>query len=129
MPDVIKKEEKSLRLSILMDRLREIQTENQKRHLGQVLEVMVEGKNAARQQWIGRTSHNKVLNFTAPPHVTLEPGMYANVRVTHTHPNSLVGDWTETTFIPESRQMAEVPGAQNLVQIAGTMVATGASSV
>jgi tRNA-2-methylthio-N6-dimethylallyladenosine synthase len=129
MPDVITEEEKSLRLSILMDRLREIQTENQKRHLGQVLEVMVEGKNAARQQWIGRTSHNKVLNFTAPPHVTLEPGMYANVRVTHTHPNSLVGDWTETTFIPESRQMAEVPGAQNLVQIAGTMVATGASSV
>ena len=129
MPDVIPEEEKSLRLSILMDRLREIQTENQKRHLGQVLEVMVEGRNAARQQWMGRTSQNKVLNFTAPPQVTLEPGMYANVRVTHTHPNSLVGDWTETTFIPESREMAEVPGAQDLVQIAGAVVATEASSV
>ena len=27
---------------------------------------MVEGKNEARAQWIGRTSQNKTLNFTAP---------------------------------------------------------------
>ena len=27
---------------------------------------MVEGQNAARGQWIGRTSQIKVLNFTAP---------------------------------------------------------------
>ena len=27
---------------------------------------MVEGKNDARGQWIGRTSQNKTLNFTAP---------------------------------------------------------------
>jgi len=129
MPDVIPEEEKSLRLSILMERIRERQIENQKRHLGQVVEVMVEGRNAARQQWIGRTSQNKVLNFSAPPHVALEPGMYASTRVTHTHPNSLVGDWIETTFIPEPRPMAEVPVAPPLVQIAGAVVAEGASRV
>jgi len=129
MPDVISEEEKSLRLSILMERIREIQIENQKRHLGQVLEVMVEGRNVARQQWNGRTSQNKMLNFTAPPQIALEPGMYANIRITHIHPNSLVGDWIETTYIPEIRSVAEVPGAQNLVQIAGPVVATGISSV
>ncbi len=129
MADVIPEEEKSLRLSILMDRIREIQIENQKRHLGQVLEVMVEGRNVARQQWNGRTSQNKVLNFSAPPQITLEPGMYANVRVTHIHPNSLVGDWIATTFIPELSSMAEVPGAQDLVQIAGAVAATGVSGV
>jgi len=129
MPDVISEEEKSLRLAILMDRIREIQIENQKRHLGQVLEVMVEGRNEVRQQWNGRTSQNKVLNFSAPPNLALEPGMYANVRVTHTHPNSLVGEWTETTFVPEVRTMAEIPAAQNLVQIAGAVAARELSGV
>jgi tRNA-2-methylthio-N6-dimethylallyladenosine synthase len=129
MPDAIPEEEKSLRLSILMDRIREIQIENQKRHLGQVLEVMVEGRNVARQQWNGRTSQNKMLNFSAPPEIALEPGMYANIRVTHIHPNSLVGDWLETTYIPEFQTVAEVPVAQNLVQIAGPVAATGVSSV
>ena len=129
MADVIPEEEKSLRLFLLMDRIREIQIENQKRHLGQVLEVMVEGRNVARQQWNGRTSQNKVLNFSAPPQVTLEPGMYANVRVTHTHPNSLVGDWIETTYVPELPRLVEVSGAESLVQIAGAVVATGLSGV
>ena len=27
---------------------------------------MVEGNNEARGQWIGRTTQNKTLNFTAP---------------------------------------------------------------
>jgi tRNA-2-methylthio-N6-dimethylallyladenosine synthase len=129
MPDAISEEEKSLRLSILMDRIREIQIENQKRHLGQVLEVMVEGKNVARQQWNGRTSSNKMLNFTAPPEITLEPGMYANIRVTHIHPNSLVGDWIETTYIPEPRPAAEAAAAQSLVQIAAPVAMAGGSGV
>ncbi len=30
-----------------------------------IAEVMVEGYNEARGQWIGRTSQNKTLNFTA----------------------------------------------------------------
>jgi tRNA-2-methylthio-N6-dimethylallyladenosine synthase len=121
LPDVITEEEKSLRLSILMDRIREIQIENQKRHIGQTLEVMVEGRNEQRKQWIGRTSQNKVLNFTALPDTTLETGMYAHVRVTHTHPNSLVGEYVETTFVPKVRQMAEAAVPAGLVQIAGPL--------
>src|SRR5262249_32145694 len=121
--------EKSLRLSILMDRIREIQIENQKRHLGQVFEVMVEGRNVQRKQWNGRTSQNKVLNFTAPPEIQLESGMYANVRVTHTSPNSLVGEYTETTYVPEVRPMVEAPVTRTLVQIAGPVASEARSGV
>jgi len=127
--DVISEEEKSLRLSILMDRIREIQKENNKRHVGQIHEVMVEGRNEARKQWFGRTSQNKVVNFTSPSDTKFESGSYANIRVTQTTPNSLVGEYVETTYVPELRSVAEVSRTTNLVQIAGPMVAPVASGV
>ncbi len=71
---------------------REISIKRNVRHLGQILEVMVEGWNGARRQWSGRTSQNKVLNFTAPAEVALAPGDYVRARVTATHPNSLLGE-------------------------------------
>jgi tRNA-2-methylthio-N6-dimethylallyladenosine synthase len=52
--------------------------------------VMVEARNEARGQWVGRTSQNKTLNFTSPN--ALYPGSYADVRVTASFPNSLVGE-------------------------------------
>ena len=45
-----------------------------KRYIGTKCEVMVEGKNEARAQWIGRTTHNKTLNFTAPPSANSQCG-------------------------------------------------------
>jgi tRNA-2-methylthio-N6-dimethylallyladenosine synthase len=129
LPDVIAEEEKSLRLSILMDRIREIQIENHKRHLGQIHEVMVEGRNEVRKQWHGRTPQNKVVNFTSPSDIKLESGTYANIRVTQTTPNSLVGEYIETTCVPELRSVGEIPGAGNLVQIAQAMVAPVTSGV
>ncbi|MBV8891817.1 MAG: TRAM domain-containing protein, partial [Acidobacteria bacterium] len=62
------------------------------RHHGQRMEVMVEGKNQARGQWIGRTSQNKVLNFTAPSAIELLPGKYVSVLITGSFPNSLLGE-------------------------------------
>ena len=53
---------------------------------------MVEGKNEARGQWIGRTSQNKMLNFTVPEGVEQNAGSYVNVIVTTCFPNSLVGE-------------------------------------
>jgi tRNA-2-methylthio-N6-dimethylallyladenosine synthase len=91
MADSIADAEKSRRLQILQDRQREIQRANYERKIGRVLEVMVEGKNQARGQMIGRTSQNTTLNFTAP-----EPGpaagSYVNVLVTKSFPNSLAGE-------------------------------------
>jgi len=88
--DSIPDPEKTRRLAVLNERQREIQRANYQRHVGQTLEVMVEGKNEARGQWIGRTSQNKTLNFTAARE--LNNGEYVNVRVTNSHPNSLVGE-------------------------------------
>jgi tRNA-2-methylthio-N6-dimethylallyladenosine synthase len=129
MGDSVPDGEKSLRLSILIERIREIQGENQKRHIGQALEVMVEGRNEQRKQYSGRTSQNKMLNFSAPADLKLEPGSYAHVRVTQTTSNSLVGEYVETTYVPEVRRVAEVPLAGNLVQIAGKNTVSVTSGV
>jgi tRNA-2-methylthio-N6-dimethylallyladenosine synthase len=92
MSDSVSEEEKSRRLQILLERQREIQRANYEKHMGQVLETMVEGLNPARGQVIGRTSQNKTLNFTTSQPIAPAPGVYLPVRVTKTFPNSLVGE-------------------------------------
>jgi tRNA-2-methylthio-N6-dimethylallyladenosine synthase len=90
LEDAIPDTEKARRLEVLMAKQREIQTASYKRHIGTTSEVMVEGRNEARSQWMGRTSHNKTLNFTA----TTAPkvGSYVPVFVTISFPNSLLGE-------------------------------------
>jgi tRNA-2-methylthio-N6-dimethylallyladenosine synthase len=90
--DAIPDEEKSRRLILLQDKQRELQRQSYQRHIGHILEVMVEGRNEARGQWIGRTSQNKVLNFKAPEGKQLANGTYAPVLATGSFPNSLVGE-------------------------------------
>jgi len=91
-PDAIPDGEKSRRLAVLQEKQREIQRRRYQRHVGEVMEVMVEGKNEARGQWIGRTSDNKVLNFTASEARQPVPGSYRAITVTGSFPNSLVGE-------------------------------------
>ena len=91
LEDAIPEEEKVRRLAVLNQKQREIQRRRYQRHLGQVAEVMVEGRNEARQQWNGRTSQNKVLNFIAPDHVKPAIGSYVPVVTTECFPNSLLG--------------------------------------
>ena len=92
LEDAISDAEKALRLAALNAKQKQIGARRNQRHVGQVLEAMVEGKNAARGQWVGRTSQIKVLNFTAPEGVEPETGSYVPVRVTGSFPNSLVGE-------------------------------------
>jgi len=92
LEDATPDQEKSRRLELLMAKQREIQIIRYSRYIGEILEVMVEGKNEARQQWIGRTSHNKTLNFTAPGERALEAGTYVKVKATQSFPNSLLGE-------------------------------------
>ncbi len=92
MIDSISDEEKSKRLQILLDRQREIQRANYDRRLGEVLEVMVEGNNPAREQIVGRSSQNIPVNFSWPHPIAPAPGSYQQVRITRTFPNSLVGE-------------------------------------
>jgi tRNA-2-methylthio-N6-dimethylallyladenosine synthase len=92
LEDAIPDEEKVRRLEVLNARQREIQTRNYKRYIGTTSEVMVEGKNESRSQWIGRTSQNKTLNFTAPESAEPKVGSYVPVRATASFPNSLLGE-------------------------------------
>jgi tRNA-2-methylthio-N6-dimethylallyladenosine synthase len=92
MIDSIPETEKAHRLQVLLDRQREIQRSNYAKHLGQIMEVMVEGNNPARGQIAGRSSQNKPVNFTCGQAIAPAPGTYLQVRITGTHPNSLVGE-------------------------------------
>src|SRR5437764_7487353 len=88
MDDAIPGSEKSRRLTVLLEKQRSIQQRRNQNHIGEQHEVMVEGKNETRGQWIGRTSQNKTLNFTAPADCSFEHGSYVPVQITTAFPNS-----------------------------------------
>jgi len=92
LEDAIPDGEKARRLAVVNEKQKQIGAARNRRHMGQVLEVMVEGKNAARGQWVGRTSQIKVMNFTAPEGIEVKAGSYVPIRVTASFPNSLVGE-------------------------------------
>jgi len=93
MEDKISEEEKTRRIMIVNEKQRAIQIRRNSGLIGTIEEVMVEGRNEALGQWIGRTSQNRTLNFTRPE-TDGEPltGKYVPVRVTRAGPNSLVGE-------------------------------------
>jgi tRNA-2-methylthio-N6-dimethylallyladenosine synthase len=97
--DQIPEEEKSRRLIVLQERQRTIQLRLNSKLIGSEQEALVEGFNSSTGQWIGRTSQNHVLNFTAPPREdgTVPErkqvlGRYVPVRVLRAGPNSLAGE-------------------------------------
>jgi tRNA-2-methylthio-N6-dimethylallyladenosine synthase len=93
MPDRIPDEEKQRRLAIVQEKQRAIQIRRNAALIGAVREVLVEGRNQALDQWIGRTSDNRTLNFThAGANGDSLVGRYLPVRVTRAGPNSLVGE-------------------------------------
>jgi tRNA-2-methylthio-N6-dimethylallyladenosine synthase len=91
MLDSIPEDEKSARLQVLLERQREIQKVTYSRHLGEIMEVVVEGFHTAREQVIGRNSQNTPVNFTCTQIIAPAVGSYQQVKITATHPNSLVG--------------------------------------
>jgi tRNA-2-methylthio-N6-dimethylallyladenosine synthase len=90
MDDALPEDEKSRRLAILLDRQREIQRAKNEKFVGQVLEVLVDGKSKKPGQWSGHTSSNRVLNFSSQAENIL--GDYVQVKVTAVTPNSLIGE-------------------------------------
>ena len=77
---------------MLLDVQKEIQRKRYARHLGQAMEVMVEGHNPARGQVVGRSSQNKTVNFTVAQPILPAVGSYQMVRITQTFPNSIAGE-------------------------------------
>jgi tRNA-2-methylthio-N6-dimethylallyladenosine synthase len=92
MIDSIPDDMKAARLQVLLDHQREIQRLNYSKHIGQTLEVIVEGNNPARGQVIGRSSQNKPVNFTCLQAIAPAPGNFLMVKITKAYPNSLAGE-------------------------------------
>ena len=96
LDDHIAEDEKTRRLAIVQERQRSIQIRRNARLVGNVEESLVEGFNKATNQWIGRTSQNRTLNFTHAEHASPQDGetllgRYLPVLVTRAGPNSFAG--------------------------------------
>jgi tRNA-2-methylthio-N6-dimethylallyladenosine synthase len=91
--DHISEDEKSRRLAIVQEKQREIQIRRNAAYVGAIEECLVEGFNKATEQWIGRTSQNKTLNFLRPGDHGDLIGSYVGVRVTRAGPHSLAGEY------------------------------------
>ena len=93
MEDKVPEDEKQRRLLILQEKQRAIQIRRNAEWIGNVREVLVEGRHESLGQWIGRTSDNRTLNFShAGEGGESLIGSYLPVRVTRAGPNSLVGE-------------------------------------
>src|SRR5438309_2288462 len=100
MADPVPEGEKLRRLQALQERQRAIQLRRNQCLVGEVFEVLVEGASRRETQWTGRTSSNRVLNFTSSCTDLL--GEYVRVRVTGAGPNSLTG--AETCALVPGRE-------------------------
>jgi tRNA-2-methylthio-N6-dimethylallyladenosine synthase len=92
MDGQIPEEEKTRRLMALQEKQRAIQIRRNSGLIGKTEEVLVEGRHDSLGQWIGRTSQNRILNFTHPETPDSLLGKYLPVLVTRAGPNSLVGE-------------------------------------
>jgi tRNA-2-methylthio-N6-dimethylallyladenosine synthase len=90
MPGAIPKEETSRRLAYLQEHQRKIQAIRNEALVGSLFEVLVDSRHAARGQWSGRTTSNRVVNFVSQRENLL--GEYVHVRIERAGPNSLVGE-------------------------------------
>lgn len=87
--------EKGRRLRELQERQRHIQIRRNAALIGRTEEVLVERRNTRFKQWVGRTTQNRVLNFSDPLALATGRdlrGTYCRARVTASGPNSLVGE-------------------------------------
>ena len=87
--------EKGRRLRELHERQRRIQLRRNAELIGRTEEALVERRNLRFRQWVGRTTQNRVLNFSDPSALATGRdlrGTYCQVQVTASGPNSLVGE-------------------------------------
>ena len=106
--DAIPEEEKVRRLSLLNERQREISRRKNLALIGSVSEVLVESRNPKLNQWNGRTSENRVLNFTVPASAPDRNRLatYAWVKVTAALPNSLIGEMLPASDEQDAARLA-----------------------
>jgi tRNA-2-methylthio-N6-dimethylallyladenosine synthase len=90
MAGAIPEAEQGRRLAILQDRQRQIQIARNEKLVGGVFEVLVDSRHESRNQWSGRTTSNRMVNFTSPRQSLL--GEYVQVKITRASANSVAGE-------------------------------------
>jgi tRNA-2-methylthio-N6-dimethylallyladenosine synthase len=90
MPDAIPEVEKEKRLAALIERQSQIQATRIETQIGQTHEVLVDGGARRDGRWPGRTSGNRVINFSSPRTDLL--GQYVQVHVSGASSHTLIGD-------------------------------------
>ena len=94
MSDNVSEEEKTRRLTELIELHRIQALRSNQRDLGKVFEVLIEGESKrSDEQLFGRTSQNKVIVF---PRKNFKIGDYAMVKVLSCSSATLIGELTET---------------------------------
>ena len=102
--DHIPEEEKSRRLQVLQQMQQRIQERRNVERVGGVEEAFVEGFRPKHNQWIGRTSEGRVLNFSDPADLAEGDdlrGSYCQVKVNWSGPNSLRGELASVVAAPK----------------------------
>jgi tRNA-2-methylthio-N6-dimethylallyladenosine synthase len=93
LPDQVPEAVKAERLSRLQAVQDELTLAAHRRLLGQIKEVLVEGRSKrSTDQLCGRLRTNQVVNFTGSPKLV---GRLVMVELTEAHPHSLKGRWVE----------------------------------
>jgi tRNA-2-methylthio-N6-dimethylallyladenosine synthase len=94
-PDQVPEDVKSERLARLQALQDELTQKAHARLVGQVREVLVEGRSKrSPQELCGRLRTNQVVNFIGPRELV---GRLAQVAITEAHPHSLKGRWIEVS--------------------------------
>ncbi|MGB6431734.1 MAG: tRNA (N6-isopentenyl adenosine(37)-C2)-methylthiotransferase MiaB [Candidatus Acidiferrales bacterium] len=90
MSGVVPEQERAKRLAILQDHQREIQIARNQSLIGQTVEVLVDGSSRKPGQWLGRTSSNRMVNFSSSEPNLL--GQYVSISIIGAGPSNLNGD-------------------------------------
>jgi tRNA-2-methylthio-N6-dimethylallyladenosine synthase len=93
MADAIPEDEKSRRLAVLNEYQRKIQTARYEKLVGDTFEVHTDAHHPARGVWGGRTSCNRLVNFSTTRESLL--GQYVQVKVSRASANALFGEHVE----------------------------------
>ncbi|MFH1893147.1 MAG: tRNA (N6-isopentenyl adenosine(37)-C2)-methylthiotransferase MiaB [Candidatus Zixiibacteriota bacterium] len=88
-PDDVSEEDKTSRITRLVDVQRRISLTINAVELGKTFEILVEGRAKKPDQLLGRNDGNKIVVF---PDNGAKPGDFVNVRVYEATPNTLIGE-------------------------------------
>lgn len=89
--DDVSEEDKTSRITRLVGQQRVINLKRNQFHLGQTVEVLVEGRAKKEGQLLGRTDGNKIVVFRS---AMQKPGEFVHVKITEVTANTLIGELT-----------------------------------